>query len=146
MSNSRGRPFEPGNKLGRGRPKGSRNREKSVAQNLLEEHSPHIIRKTLALALAGNLPALKLAMERIMPARRDGHVPIELPRIRTAKEVGLAAEKVTQAIGRGDLTPAEGETMMRILEMRARVIETGLLEDRLEVLEKAVASDTARQP
>jgi hypothetical protein len=28
--NPRGRPFEPGNKMGRGRPKGSRNKSKAA--------------------------------------------------------------------------------------------------------------------
>jgi hypothetical protein len=37
MNKVRGRPFEPGNKLGRGRPKGSRNKAKSPGQDLLQE-------------------------------------------------------------------------------------------------------------
>jgi hypothetical protein len=41
---------------------------------------------------------------------------MNLPPIKTAEDVNKAAEKVTQAIRRGEITPAEGDTMMNILE------------------------------
>ena len=46
---------------------------------------------------------------------------MNLPAIRNAGDVDKAAEKVTQAIRRGDLTPAEGGILMNILESRSRV-------------------------
>lgn len=39
----RGRPFEPGNKFGRGRPKGSPNKKKPLAQKILDENAPAIM-------------------------------------------------------------------------------------------------------
>jgi hypothetical protein len=54
--------------------------------------------------------------------------------------VDKAAENVTQAIRRGNLTPAEGSIMMNILESRSRVIERVQLESRLENLEAALAA------
>ena len=42
----RGRPFEPGNHFGRGRPKGSRNKRSLVANELLIEHGEAIVRKS----------------------------------------------------------------------------------------------------
>ena len=65
---------------------------------------------------------------------------MNLPPIKTAADVDKAAEKVTQAIRRGDLTPAEGGTMMNILESRSRVIERVQLESRLEKLEATLAA------
>ena len=37
----RGRPFEPGNKLGRGRPKGSRNAERTIKVVFVSPAPPH---------------------------------------------------------------------------------------------------------
>jgi hypothetical protein len=65
---------------------------------------------------------------------------MSLPPIRTAGDVDKAAENVTQAIRRGNLTPAEGGIMMNILESRSRVIERVQLESRLEKLEAALAA------
>ena len=66
------------------------------------------MRKCIALAMQGHLSAMRLCMERISPARRSACITMSLPPIRTAGDVDKAAEKVTQALRRGELTPAEG--------------------------------------
>lgn len=141
MSEPRGRPFPPGNKLGPGRPRGSRNQAKSPVQELLEEYSPHLTKKCIALAMTGDRSAMRLCMERISPAHRDGCIRMSLPAIRTAQDLDKAAEKVTQAIRRGRIAPADGEKMMNIFQMRARVMESAQLESRLEKLEAEMAAE-----
>ena len=131
MDKPRGRPFPPGNTLGRGRPKGSRNREKSSIQHLLDEYAPHIIRKCMAQAMDGSASSMRLCVERILPSRRGALIQLNLPPIRTAEDVGRAAEKVTQAIRRGKLTPAEGNEMMNLLESHSRIIEGVKFETQL---------------
>jgi hypothetical protein len=71
MNTPRGRPFPPGNTLGRGRPKGSRNKTKAPGQQLLEDNAELLARKCLVLAMQGDRSAMRLCMERILPARRD---------------------------------------------------------------------------
>jgi hypothetical protein len=137
MTKPRGRAFPPGNTLGRGRPPGSRNKEKSRGQHLLDQYTPHLTGKCIELAMQGNLGALRLCMERISPARRDAYIRMSLPPVRTAQDVDLASEKVTQAIRRGKITPDDGGKMMSILGSRLRVIESVQHESRLEKLEAA---------
>jgi hypothetical protein len=144
MKKARGQPFPPGNTLGRGRPKGSRNKAKSPGQDLLDEYAPHLMRKCITLAMQGDRSAMRICMERISPARRGACITMNLPAIRTAKDLDKAAEKVTQAIRRGELTPTEGETMMNLLESRSRVMERGQLESRLEKLEENMAANKMR--
>ena len=138
----RGRPFLPGNTMGKGRPKGSPNKAKP-GQTLIKEYREHIERKCIALAMQGDPSAMRICMERISPTRRGAIVTMNLPPIKTAGDVDKAAEKVTQAIRRGDLTPAEGGIMMNILESRSRVIERVQLESRLEKVEAALADRAA---
>jgi len=137
MNKTRGRPFAPGNRLGPGRPKGSRNKEKSPGQHLLDRYGVSVVGKCISLAMQGDQSALRLCMERISPARRDACIRLSLPAVRTARDVDKAGEKVTQAIQRGDITPADGARMMNILESRLRIIESVQLESRLEKLEAA---------
>jgi hypothetical protein len=144
MNGPRGRPFLVGNTQGRGRPKGSSNKAQSPAQNLLDEYTPHLVRKCIALALQGDRSAMRLCMERISPARRDAYIRMNLPAIKNAQDVDKAAEKVTQGIRRGEITPAQGGTMMNILQGRSRVIETVILEGRLEKLEKNMTTNKLR--
>src|SRR5579862_5463075 len=120
MNEPRGRPFAPGNTLGRGRPKGSRNKASSVAQDLLDKYTPHLVSKCIDLAMKSDRSAMRICMERVFPARREGSVRVSLPRIKTVQDLEKAAERVTQAVGRGKIAPAEGETLMNIFESRSR--------------------------
>jgi len=140
----RGRPFQPGNTFGRGRPKGSRNRDTAPAKTLLEEYTPHLTRKLIALALEGNAQALRICMERIMPAPRDACVPIKLPKIKSAEDIASAAEKVMRSIGKGLLSPSEAETIMSVLKGQSRVLEDAGTEKRVQKLEDYLA--TAKKP
>lgn len=140
MSRPRGRPFEPGNKFGRGRPKGSRNRSKAPGQALLEQHEEAVARKCILRALEGDVRALRLCMERISPARRDSYVRMNLPSIATLGDVEQANEKVVKAVGAGKITPTQGQIVSGILDSRRRVIETVELQQRIEKLEQDTAA------
>jgi hypothetical protein len=143
MSEPRGRPFQPGNTLGRGRPKGSRNKSKSAGEDVLAQYGEHLMRKLIFFAMNGDRSAMRLCVERISPARRGGgSMRLSLPPIRTAQDVDEAAAKVTQDILRGRLSPADGATMMSIFESRSRIIEKGQMESRLQKLEEELAEAT----
>jgi hypothetical protein len=88
--------------------------------------------------MQGDRNAMRICMERIIPARADACIRMSLPPIQTARDVNKAAEKVTQAIRRGKITPAEGGKVMNILESRSRIIEKADFESRLEKLEKSL--------
>src|ERR1700731_2519100 len=92
MDKPRGRPFPPGNTLGRGRPKGSRNREKPPSKHLLDKLAPPIMRKCMAHELEGNASAMRLCVERIFPSRRGALIKMNLAPIRTAEDVDRAAK------------------------------------------------------
>jgi len=143
MNKMRGRPFEPGNTLGRGRPKGSRNKSKSPGQDLFDEYAEHLIRKGIALALAGDTNALRICMDRVSPARRDAVVQMNLPAIRKAQDLDKAAEKVSQGLRRGKITPVEAGRMMNILEGRLKIFETVELAGRIEKVEEKMAAADA---
>jgi hypothetical protein len=115
-------------------------------QHLLDEYSEHLTRKCIALAMQGDRSAMRICMARVSPARRDAYIQMALPSIQTAQDLERAADKVTRGIQRGDITPGEGETMMRILESRARVVERVAWENRLEKLEEQVAAGGKLRP
>lgn len=142
MAKIRGKPFEPGNKLGRGRPRGIRNKARNQAQLLLEQNAESIMRACQIHALKGNSKALELCVERIIP-RRDSAVQIRLGPTHTASELATASQRVVRGIGSGKITPAEGEKIINVLENRRKVIETIELESRVSKLEEAQESSEA---
>lgn len=127
-----------------GRPKGSRNKPVSPGQDLLDTWAEPLMRKCIAMAGQGNVAAMRLCMERISPARRGSLICMTLPKITTIQDVDKAAEKVTQCMVRGKITPTEGEKVMNVLEIRSRLIDSGDFENRFENLKKDVAAAASR--
>jgi hypothetical protein len=132
----RGKPFEPGNKLGRGRPRGSRNKTTMMAQELLDSHAESLVRKCLVSALKGDIKALQLCLDRILPARRELPVKIGKLSVSTATDLAKASELVTQKVAAGQLTPGQGHAISELIERHRKVIETEDFDRRLQMLEK----------
>ena len=124
-----------------GRPKGSRNKTTRKAQELLDRFGEAIMQRCMSMALQGDPGAIRLIMERLIPARRDGYVRLPLPRAKTVADVSASNQKVLQAIARGQVTPADGECLSRILEGQRRLIETTELAARIEALEQKSNQD-----
>jgi hypothetical protein len=141
MGELRGRPFEPGNKFGRGRPKGSRNKIRLEAQQLLEQHAQPIMRKCIILALQGDHTAMRLCVERLAGPIRDASVRLPFGGSDTASDVAAAFQALLKAVGAGSVTPAEGEKIASMLGMRREAIETVDLEKRVA----ALMEDTGRR-
>lgn len=144
MENSRGRPFQPGNSFGRGRPDGSRNKATIALQQMLGTHAEAITKKCVVMALQGDTTALRLCIERLLPPCKESAIRLKLPSIVAASDVALALSRVLQAVACGRLTPGQGQALATILEGRRRVIETEELERRVDALEQR--GRTGEQP
>jgi Family of unknown function (DUF5681) len=64
-----------------GRPPGSRNKATLLIEQLLDDATKDITKKAIELAKAGDSTALRLCMDRIVPARRDRHIAFKLPKL-----------------------------------------------------------------
>src|SRR5216684_2038702 len=97
----RGRPFQPGNKYGRGRPPGSRNKIARICQDTLDGHGENLIKRCLYMAFQGNPTAMRLMVERLMPARRHRTVKFKIPAVKSLAEVDAAFESVVSGVAQG---------------------------------------------
>ena len=132
----RGKPFQPGNKYGKGRPPGSRNKIVSELQKMLESHGETLIKKCLFMALQGNITPLRLCFEQLFPARRQRVLQFKLPAIKTLADLASASERVVRGVSRGLLTPSEGQAFTVILDGRRRMVESEELDLRVRALEE----------
>jgi hypothetical protein len=126
-----GRPFKSGNKAGKGRLPGSRNK-KTIFQEALEEDGEKIIQQVKLRALESDPTAMRLCMERLLPVSKT---LFRLPSVDTAAGLAAAISAVTRAVAEGVLSAQEGESVARIIESQRRNIEVGEFEARLKVLE-----------
>src|SRR5713226_9366976 len=101
----RGRPFQAGNKYGHGRPRGSRNKVARVCQATLDSHAENLMKKCVMLAYQGSPTAMRLCMERVMPARRQPTLRFKLPLVKTIDDVAMASEAVIRGPASGDRDP-----------------------------------------
>lgn len=125
--------FAPGKS---GNPKG-RPRKASTVQGLrdrLAKDADNIIASVIDAALAGDVQAAKLVLERVLPALKPVELAtaIELPSTGTLTDQGRA---VLGAVGAGQLPPAQGATVISAIASLARVAEIDELTKRIEKLE-----------
>src|SRR5262245_60370501 len=99
------KPGESGNP--NGRPKGARNKTTLALEEMLEGEAENITRKAIELAKGGDLTAIRLCLDRLLPLRRDRHVSFDVPEIRTAKQAAEFAGVLLTKVAKGELTPSE---------------------------------------
>jgi hypothetical protein len=132
-----------GNPLGR--PRGARNRTTMATEALLEGEAEVLTRKAIDAALEGDPWALRLCLERILPASRARPVMLDLPSNPDAESVAAAMSETVRAMGAGEITPEEAMTVSGVLEAQRRTVETVDLDRRLAVLEAAARREDAAE-
>lgn len=119
-----------------GRPRGARNKATITAEALFEGEIEGICRKAIEEAKQGNIQAIKLIIDRILPPKKEASISIELPVMKVGSDILEAVHQVTIAVCRGKITPSEGEILMKIIDTQARAIEMNEFEQRLKNLEE----------
>jgi hypothetical protein len=103
---------------------------------LLDGEAEALTRKAIEMAKAGDGPALRLCMDRLLPPRRDRHVKVDLPAIETAADAATAAGALLAAVSAGGITPAEATELGKLIESYVKVLEASEFEERLARLEQ----------
>lgn len=124
--------FTAGNKLSLGRPPG----RGPVAElrATLATDLDKIIDALRTQALAGDAQAIRIILDRVLPALR----PVDMPTTLALPADGTLAEQaraVVQAAADGDLAPAQAAQIITALGGVAKIIETTELMRRIEALE-----------
>ena len=125
-----------------GRPPGSRNQATLLMESLLEGEAEQLTRKAMELAMAGDITALRLCLERLIPPRKDRPIHLLLPPIENVQQISLAMTRVSAAIGEGEITPMEGEVLSNVLAAHKAVLLAGDLERRMDDLEQRMSQTT----
>ena len=132
-------PFKPGQSGNPGgRPKGSRNRVTLALESLLDGEAHALTQKAVELALGGDLVALRICLDRILPPRKDRTVLFELPSIATIEDAPRPMAAITAAIAQGEITAAEASDVSQLVDAYVRSVEASDLAKRLRTIEEAM--------
>jgi len=120
----------------RGRPMGSRNNATLACEALLEGQAEALTQKAVEMALAGDVTALKLCIERICPVRRDRPVRFKLPAVTSARDAADISAAVMAAVSNGDITLSEASEIGKLIDSYVKAYQVAELDDRTARVEQ----------
>lgn len=128
--------FTKGNRASPGRPPG-RGAVAELREKLAQDMD-QIISKVREQALAGDLQAARIVLDRVLPSLR----PVEVAQAMDVPEGTLAehAHAVVQAVAAGEIAPSQAAQIITALAGVAKIIETTELVARIEALEEKHAA------
>ncbi len=118
-----------------GRPKGATDKRTEL-RALLEPHKEALADKVVELALGGDTTALRICIDRLMPALRpvDALVEIQL----SGATLTEKAEQILGAVGAGRLSPDQGGRLLDAIAACAKIREADELDRRIRALESVM--------
>jgi Family of unknown function (DUF5681) len=129
--------FKPGRSGNpEGRPRGSRNATTIALETLLDGQATALTQKAINLALTGDISALRICLDRILPPRKDRPVTFTLPPINSAQDAAATVSAVLAAVATGEITPTDAGEISKLIEAYVKAFETAELAERLERLER----------
>ncbi|KVP69728.1 hypothetical protein WL40_07385 [Burkholderia ubonensis] len=136
---TRFRKGESGNPAGK--PKGARDK-RTALRELLQPHAADLVQKAVELALAGDTAALRICIDRCIPAVKAKDEPISISGL--AGSLADQGKTVVAAMATGTITPDEAAAVMAVISAQAKIVEADELEKRIAALEGK--SDGKQQP
>ena len=128
MAFQKGKSGNPG-----GRPRGAKDKRTELRE-LLKPYAPELIKRLVDEALEGDVSALRICLDKLIPNVRSKDEALNLP---LTGDLSQQGNKIIGALGNGTITPSEGSAVMSILQGQAKLVESDELIERIERLEKA---------
>ena len=120
-----------------GRPRESRNKTSIRMQEMLEEKAEALVNKVVELAMGGNIAALRLCLDRLVPARKSEPLSCEMPPLARAADAVAAIGGIASAAVAGDVTADEAAKLAKVISLYVNTLEAHQFEHRLAQLERA---------
>jgi hypothetical protein len=102
---------------------------------LLDGEGEALTRKAIELALAGDATALRLCMDRLLPALRERPIAVDLPPVTGSQDAVAASAALLAAVTAGEIAPGEAREIGRLLELHLKAVEQHEIQARLAALE-----------
>jgi len=131
---SKFKPGVSGNPLGK--EKGTLNRRTKLAE-LLVPHAVEILNKVVEMAKNGDINALKICVERLVPKIKNETIDFQFSQQDLNSTNGLLnyGTEIISAVTDQKITPEQGQSLISIIETQRKLIETADLARRLTEME-----------
>lgn len=138
--------FKPG-KSGNpaGRPKGIKDRRVALREKLLP-HADQLIEMVTTFAKSGDMAAMKIIMDRLIPPLKEEPIHVEISKIENAVDCTQAQAAVVNAVAAGDMLPSEGQAISNLIEAQRRAFETTELAQQMRDLHEEISKLKEKRP
>lgn len=117
---------------------GGRPRRIGQVRALLEHKREELVTKAIELALAGDVAALRLCMERLAPPLRPTTEPVEIPGLAQASTLTEKCQVIVSAVGNALISPTVGSELLSAMGNLAKALEVDELARRVAALETSL--------
>lgn len=116
-----------------GKKPGTHNKGTKLAK-LLEPHAEKLINKTVELALDGDVNALKLCLDRLIPKVKSQPVQIDINEldIENIDNLPTIGKSIVLAVAMGKISPEDGQKLMIVLDAQRKLLEHTDISRKLE--------------
>ena len=130
-------PFQPGQSGNpAGRQPGSRNKATMEAEQLIDGEAAELARVAVDRAKKGDVMALKLCLDRLLPPRRQRTVEFALPPLNSAADAVNALSAIAAAVAVGELTPGEAAELTTVVNAFAQTLNLAVLQAQIDELKQ----------
>jgi hypothetical protein len=116
-----------------GRPKGSG--EVAQLRAMLKPYLPELLQRLMAQALAGDVTAARVILDRVMPTLKPENLPVYLPDFNPTSPLMQQGMQITRAIAAGEIASDVGSQLLAGVATLAGLKSVDELEQRIRALE-----------
>ena len=116
-----------------GRPKGIKDKRHRYAESI-ESMIPDVLESVFQKAIAGDMTAAKMLLDRSLPTKRPEQERVQIP---INESTALNAREVLQSVFDGEVSPSVGASLLASITGVLKAIEVEELAKRIEALEDA---------
>ena len=84
------------------------------------------------------MTALKLCLERLIPAAKERPIDIVFPEVNDASDLAKLTATLLAAVGNGDLDPGQAASLAKVIEIHRNTLEMADVEARLKKIEETI--------
>ena len=115
---------------------GGRPRRERIIGEMLDHMAPEILARAYEAGMKESTADRKLILDRGAPVPRGGGTTLDLGGLGTPADCQAAIQRIADAMGAGDIAPADTAPLLALVETARRTIETVDLAARVRELEE----------
>ena len=106
--------------------------KRTAMREMLMPHREKLVKTLIFMAESGDMAAMKIVMDRLMPPVREDPIRATIPKIECADDCTVAQAAVLNQVAAGEMLPGEGQALSNLIDAQRKAYETSTLAKELQ--------------